>query len=48
MALADINSDAHADYLVTTGTVTAFLNNGGDGWNSPGWIDYGQIATGAR
>ncbi|MEU3494231.1 FG-GAP-like repeat-containing protein [Kitasatospora cineracea] len=47
VALADVNADAHADYLVTTGPTTAFLNNGGDGWNTPGWIDYGQIATGA-
>ncbi|WP_074002811.1 FG-GAP-like repeat-containing protein [Streptomyces sp. CB02056] len=45
--LADINGDGRADYLVTTGPTTAFLNNGGDDRNNPGWIDYGQIAAGA-
>ncbi|MEU1290674.1 FG-GAP-like repeat-containing protein [Kitasatospora sp. NPDC005856] len=45
VALADINADAHADYLVTTGPTTAFLNNGGDGHG--GWIDDGRIAAGA-
>ncbi|WP_049657678.1 FG-GAP-like repeat-containing protein [Kitasatospora sp. MY 5-36] len=44
VALADINGDAHADYLVTTGPTTAFLNNGGDGHG--GWTDYGRIAAG--
>ncbi|MFE4482832.1 FG-GAP-like repeat-containing protein [Kitasatospora sp. NPDC056789] len=45
--LADINGDGRADYLVTTGPTTAFVNNGGDDRNNPGWIDYGQIAAGA-
>ncbi|MFG2910842.1 FG-GAP-like repeat-containing protein [Kitasatospora sp. NPDC048286] len=45
--LADISGDGRADYLVTTGPTTAFLNNGGDDQNNPGWIDYGQIAAGA-
>ncbi|WP_033223018.1 FG-GAP-like repeat-containing protein [Kitasatospora phosalacinea] len=47
VALTDIDGDAHTDYLVTSGPTTALLNNGGDGGNTPGWIDYGQIATGA-
>ncbi|SDT82477.1 Lysophospholipase L1 [Streptomyces sp. TLI_053] len=47
VALADIDADGHADYLVTTGPTTAFLNNGGDGHNNPGWIDYGRIAAGS-
>ncbi len=47
VALADIDADGHADYLVTTGPTTAFLNNGGDGRNNPGWIDYGRIAAGS-
>ncbi|MFD9129300.1 GDSL-type esterase/lipase family protein [Kitasatospora sp. NPDC059571] len=42
--LADINADARADYLVTAGPTTAFLNNGGDGHG--GWLDYGRIAAG--
>ncbi|MEU1290673.1 FG-GAP-like repeat-containing protein [Kitasatospora sp. NPDC005856] len=45
--LADISGDGRADYLVTTGPTTAFLNNGGDDQNNPGWINYGQIAAGA-
>ncbi|WP_043474585.1 VCBS repeat-containing protein, partial [Kitasatospora sp. MBT66] len=47
VSLADINADGRADYLVTTGPTTAFLNNGGDDRNNPGWLDYGQIAAGA-
>ncbi|MFC5718582.1 FG-GAP-like repeat-containing protein [Streptomyces gamaensis] len=44
---ADINGDGKADYLVVgdQGAVRALVNNGGDGHG--GWIDRGQIATGA-
>ena len=45
--LADITGDGRADYLLVNGPTNAFVNNGGDDQNTPGWIDYGQIALGA-
>ncbi|WP_143671046.1 FG-GAP repeat domain-containing protein, partial [Streptomyces sp. b84] len=43
---ADVNGDRRSDYLVVTanGSVTAWLNNGGDG--AGGWSSAGQIASG--
>ncbi|MGK4584206.1 FG-GAP-like repeat-containing protein [Kitasatospora sp. HPMI-4] len=43
---ADLNGDGLADYLVTNGPTHAFINNGGEDVRNPGWIDWGQIATG--
>ncbi|MCX4502059.1 FG-GAP-like repeat-containing protein [Streptomyces anulatus] len=43
---ADVNGDRRSDYLVVAanGSVTAWLNNGGDG--AGGWSSAGQIASG--
>ncbi|MDI1459817.1 VCBS repeat-containing protein [Catellatospora sp. KI3] len=44
---ADFNGDGRADYLIvdpTTGAVTAWINNGGDGRG--GWSNWGVVATG--
>ncbi|WP_395575114.1 FG-GAP-like repeat-containing protein [Streptomyces sp. BK79] len=45
---ADVNGDGRDDYLVVTdgGAVRAWLNNGGDSGDTPGWIERGQIASG--
>ncbi|WP_354644331.1 FG-GAP-like repeat-containing protein [Kitasatospora camelliae] len=44
--LADINGEGRADYNVINpnGSITTYLNNGGDGHG--GWTNYGQAATG--
>ena len=49
MALADVSGDGRADYLVvdpTSGSVTAWLNNGGE-QGGGGWIYLGKVAAGA-
>lgn len=49
VALADVSGDGRADYLVvdpTSGSVTAWLNNGGD-QGGGGWIYLGRVAAGA-
>jgi len=50
LRFADITCDGRADYLVVagaTGAIHAWVNNGGDTPSGPGWIDRGQIASGA-
>jgi hypothetical protein len=49
VALADVSGDGRADYLVvdpSSGSVTAWLNNGGD-QGGGGWIYLGRVAAGA-
>ncbi|WP_369149218.1 FG-GAP-like repeat-containing protein [Streptomyces sp. R44] len=44
--IADFDGDGRADYNVinTSGSLTTYLNRGGDGHG--GWDEYGQVATG--
>ncbi|MFB7663237.1 FG-GAP-like repeat-containing protein [Kitasatospora sp. NPDC056138] len=45
---ADFDGDGKADYLVIAddGSVTAYLNRGGDPAGAGGWVGLGQVATG--